>query len=117
MTRIAGTALITGGARRIGRAIVEDLAANGFAVAIHSNSSADDASALAESIKKAGGRAAVVVADLTDMSAVAEVVGRAEQALGPVSLLVNNASLFEDDSVLDFDWPEWDRHFDIHLTR
>lgn len=115
MTRVAGTALITGGARRIGRAIVEDLAANGFAVAIHSNSSADDASALAAQIKKVGGQAAVVVADLTDMSAVAEVVGRAEDALGSVSLLVNNASLFEDDSVLDFDWPEWDRHFDIHL--
>jgi NAD(P)-dependent dehydrogenase (short-subunit alcohol dehydrogenase family) len=115
MTRIAGTALITGGARRIGRAIVEDLAANGFAVAIHSNSSADEASALAESIRKTGGKASVVVADLTDMVAVAEVVEKAERALGPVSLLVNNASLFEDDSVLDFDWPEWDRHFDIHL--
>lgn len=115
MTRIAGTALITGGARRIGRAIVEDLAANGFAVAIHSNSSADEASALAESIRKTGGKASVVVADLTDMAAVAEVVEKAERALGPVSLLVNNASLFEDDSVLDFDWPEWDRHFDIHL--
>lgn len=115
MTRLAGTALITGGARRIGRAIVEDLAANGFAVAIHSNSSADEASALAAEIKKAGGQAAVVVADLTDMSAVAKVVWQAERALGPVSLLVNNASLFEDDSVLDFDWPEWDRHFDIHL--
>jgi NAD(P)-dependent dehydrogenase (short-subunit alcohol dehydrogenase family) len=115
MTRIAGTALITGGARRIGRAIVEDLAANGFAVAIHSNSSADEASALAERIRKTGGKASVVVADLTDMVAVAEVVEKAERALGPVSLLVNNASLFEDDSVLDFDWPEWDRHFDIHL--
>jgi NAD(P)-dependent dehydrogenase (short-subunit alcohol dehydrogenase family) len=115
MTRIAGTALITGGARRIGRAIVEDLAANGFAVAIHSNSSADEASALAESIRKTGGKASVVVADLTDMAAVAGVVEKAERALGPVSLLVNNASLFEDDSVLDFDWPEWDRHFDIHL--
>jgi NAD(P)-dependent dehydrogenase (short-subunit alcohol dehydrogenase family) len=115
MTRLAGTALITGGARRIGRAIVEDLAANGFAVAIHSNSSADEASALAAEIKKAGGQAAVVVADLTDMSAVAKVVWQAERALGPVSLLVNNASLFEDDSVLDFDWPDWDRHFDIHL--
>jgi NAD(P)-dependent dehydrogenase (short-subunit alcohol dehydrogenase family) len=84
-------------------------------VAIHSNNSADDASALAAEIKKAGGQAAVVVADLTDMSAVAKVVWQAERALGPVSLLVNNASLFEDDSVLDFDWPDWDRHFDIHL--
>ncbi|KQZ96491.1 short-chain dehydrogenase [Mesorhizobium sp. Root157] len=115
MTRVAGTALITGGARRIGRAIVEDLAAHGFAVAIHSNSSADDASALADSIRKAGGQAAVIAADLTDMTAVSNIIASAEQALGPISLLVNNASLFEDDSVLDFDWPEWDRHFGIHL--
>ena len=115
MTRIAGTALVTGGARRIGKAIVEDLAAHGFAVAIHSNSSAGDAQALAETIKSAGGRAAVIEADLTDMSAVADVVDAAGRSLGPVSLLVNNASSFEDDSVLDFDWSEWDRHFDIHL--
>jgi NAD(P)-dependent dehydrogenase (short-subunit alcohol dehydrogenase family) len=115
MTRAAGTALVTGGARRIGRAIVEDLAAHGFAVAIHSNSSASDAYELAEGIKTAGGRATVITADLTDMTAVTKVVDRAEQSLGPISLLVNNASLFEDDSVLAFDWPEWDRHFDIHL--
>ncbi|RWF52367.1 SDR family NAD(P)-dependent oxidoreductase, partial [Mesorhizobium sp.] len=73
------------------------------------------AEALAEQIRGNGGRAAVVAADLTDMDAVGDLVGRAEAALGPVTLLVNNASLFVDDSVEDFDWQAWDRHFAIHV--
>ncbi|TIX12814.1 MAG: SDR family NAD(P)-dependent oxidoreductase, partial [Mesorhizobium sp.] len=93
MTKTA-TALVTGGAKRIGKAIVEDLAAHGFAVAIHANRSGAEAEALAEQIRGKGGRAAVVAADLTDMDAVGDLVGRAEAALGPVTLLVNNASLF-----------------------
>ena len=111
----AGTALVTGGAKRIGKAIVEDLAAHGFAVAIHCNRSLAEADALAAQIKAAGGRAAVVGADLTDMDAVGDLIGRAEAALGPVSLLVNNASLFEDDTLQDFDWAAWDRHFAVHV--
>ncbi|MBZ9852576.1 SDR family oxidoreductase [Mesorhizobium sp. CA13] len=111
----ATAALVTGGAKRIGSAIVEDLAAHGFAVAIHCNRSRDDADALAQRINRAGGHAAVVAADLTDMTEVGRLIGRAEAALGPISLLVNNASLFEDDSVLDFDWQGWDRHFAIHV--
>ena len=54
-------------------------------------------------------------ADLTDMDAVGDLIGHAEAALGPVSLLVNNASLFEDDTVQDFDWATWDRHFAVHV--
>jgi NAD(P)-dependent dehydrogenase (short-subunit alcohol dehydrogenase family) len=119
MSKAAVTALVTGGARRIGRAIVEDLAAHGFAVAIHCNRSLTEAEALAAQIRDGqfgrNGRAAVVAADLTDMDAVASLVARAEAALGPITLLVNNASLFEDDSVLDFDWPAWDRHFAVHM--
>jgi NAD(P)-dependent dehydrogenase (short-subunit alcohol dehydrogenase family) len=119
MSRTAGTALVTGGGRRIGKAIVEDLAANGFAVAIHCNRSQAEAAALAARINSGhfgqDGRAAVVAADLTDMVAVGDLVGRAEAALGPVTLLVNNASLFVDDTVEDFDWPAWDRHFAIHV--
>ncbi|TIL94896.1 MAG: SDR family NAD(P)-dependent oxidoreductase, partial [Mesorhizobium sp.] len=57
----------------------------------------------------------VVAADLTDMAAVEDLVGRAEAALGPVTLLVNNASLFVDDTVQDVDWLAWDRHFAIHV--
>ncbi|RVC17582.1 SDR family oxidoreductase, partial [Mesorhizobium sp. M7A.F.Ca.AU.001.01.1.1] len=106
---------VTGGARRIGRAIVEDLAAHGFAVAIHCNRSRSEADALAAEIIAGGGRAAVVAADLTDMDAIDDLIGEAQAALGPLSLLVNNASLFEDDSVLDFDWRAWDRHFAVHV--
>ncbi len=111
----AGTALVTGGAKRIGRAIVEDLAAHGFAVAIHANASGGAADELAARIAGAGGRAAVVTADLTDMTAAGGLVAAAQAALGPVSLLVNNASMFEDDSVLDFEDAVWDRHFALHV--
>ncbi|TPJ41770.1 SDR family oxidoreductase [Mesorhizobium sp. B2-5-13] len=115
MSKATAVALVTGGAKRIGKAIVEDLASHGFAVAIHSNRSHDEADALAAGINRSGGRAAVVAADLTDMDAVSDLVGQAEAALGPISLLVNNASLFVDDSVQDFDWHAWDRHFAIHV--
>ncbi|WP_027144522.1 SDR family oxidoreductase [Mesorhizobium sp. WSM3626] len=115
MSKATAVALVTGGAKRIGKAIVEDLASHGFAVAIHSNRSHDEADALAAGINRSGGRAAVMAADLTDMDAVSDLVGQAEAALGPISLLVNNASLFVDDSVEDFDWHAWDRHFAIHV--
>ncbi|MER8466268.1 SDR family oxidoreductase [Mesorhizobium sp. M1396] len=115
MSKATATALVTGGAKRIGRAIVEDLAAHGFALAIHCNRSHVEADALAAAIIASGGRAAVVAADLTDMDAVGDLVGQAQAALGPISLLVNNASLFVDDSVLDFDWRAWDRHFAVHV--
>ncbi len=111
----ATAALVTGGAHRIGKAIVEDLANHGFAVAIHANRSRDEADALAASINQAGGRAAVVAADLTDMREVAGLLSQAQEALGPITLLVNNASLFVDDSVRDFDWAAWDHHFAIHV--
>jgi NAD(P)-dependent dehydrogenase (short-subunit alcohol dehydrogenase family) len=115
MSNVTATALVTGGAKRIGRAIVQDLARHGFAVVIHCNRSRNEADALADAVVVAGGRATVIAADLTDMAAAEGLIGQAEAAFGPVSLLVNNASLFEDDSVLDFDWQAWDRHFAIHV--
>lgn len=111
----ARTALVTGAARRIGKAIVEDLAAHGFAVAIHCNRSRDEAEALAARLGASGARAAVVQADLTDPAATAGLVGAAARALGPVRLLVNNASIFEDDSVATFDAAVAARHFAIHV--
>jgi NAD(P)-dependent dehydrogenase (short-subunit alcohol dehydrogenase family) len=108
-------ALVTGGARRIGRAIVEDLAAHGFAVAIHCNRSRAEADALAASIRTAGGRATVVVADLCDRDAAGRVVAEAAAALGTVRLLVNNASVFRDDSAQNPDWAAWEAHFSLHL--
>ncbi len=108
-------ALVTGGARRIGKAIVEDLAEHGFGVAIHCHGSRDEADALAGGIVGNGGRAHVVQADLTDLAAVAGLVEQAAAGLGPIDLLVNNASVFVDDVVGNFEWDVWDRHFEVHL--
>lgn len=113
--KITAAALVTGGAKRLGRAIVEDLAANGFAVAVHCNRSRDEAESLVGEIVAAGGRAAVVTADLTNMDRTAGLIEAATDALGPINLLVNNASLFEEDSLEDFDWSGWDRHFAVHV--
>jgi NAD(P)-dependent dehydrogenase (short-subunit alcohol dehydrogenase family) len=108
-------ALVTGGARRIGAAIVEDLAANGFAVAIHRNRSTAEAAALAEAIVRNGGKATTVDADLTDMRQVETLVERASAALGPIRLLVNSASIFRDDSAVEPNFAVWEKHFAIHL--
>lgn len=108
-------ALVTGGARRLGEAIVRDLAANGFAVAIHCNRSRADAARLADEIIAEGGRAAVVQADLAELETAGRIVAEAQATLGPVRLLVNNASIFEEDTALDFEWETWDRHFAVHV--
>ena len=116
MTAAARTALVTGGARRVGKAIVEDLARHGFAVAIHCNRSRREADALAQEIRAAGGRAAVVECDLTDAASTDHLVQAATDAVGTIGLLVNNASIFQDDSVRTFDPAIANRHFAIHVN-
>ena len=108
-------ALVTGGAKRIGAAIARGLAEAGFTVAIHYRSSADEATALAAEIEADGGRAAIFQADLADMAACEALIDDVAAKLGPVRLLVNNASSFEPDSPEAPDWTKWEKHFDIHL--
>lgn len=108
-------ALVTGGARRIGRAIVERLAAEGHTVAIHCNTSRDEADDLARTVREAGARAAVFAADLADPAAVERLVPEVEAALGPVTLLVNNASTFMVDAVTGIDVTTWNRQFSVNL--
>lgn len=110
-----GVALVTGGARRIGAAIAADLAARGFAVAVHCNRSTEDAAGLVSRIAEAGGVARAFVADLTDPGAIAVLAANVEKSLGSVRLLVNNASIFEPDSAREPDWDLWDKHFTLHL--
>lgn len=108
--------LVTGGAKRIGKAIVEDLVAHGFAVAIHCNHSRDEGEELLTDIYAAGGTACVVQADLADSDAVRRLVGDAKDQLGPVQLLVNNASAFREDGIGNLaDDAVWDRHFAVHV--
>jgi NAD(P)-dependent dehydrogenase (short-subunit alcohol dehydrogenase family) len=110
------TALVTGAAIRIGHAIAEDLAANGWAVAIHCNRSVDAANALAATITASGGRAAVVTADLSDLAALPGLIDRASSAIGPVGLLVNNAAIFEKDGIGDLEPEAWRRQMDVNLA-
>ena len=92
-------ALVTGGAQRIGCAITLALARAGFAVAIHANASVRAAEALRATIADAGGRAVVVAADLAEHEAVLGLVPAAAAAIGPLTLLVNNAARFEADAI------------------
>ncbi len=108
-------ALVTGGAQRIGLRIVERLAAEGYAVAIHCRRSADEAERSADRIRRSGGEAAVVQGDLADAAAVERLVPEAVRALGPLTLLVNNASEFEPDEVETLTQERWDRHFAVNL--
>jgi NAD(P)-dependent dehydrogenase (short-subunit alcohol dehydrogenase family) len=109
------TALVTGGAARIGAAIVHDLANHDFAVAIHSNRSTDEAEAIADEVRAKGGTATVVLGDLTRFEDCKKIVHQAAAAIGPIGLLVNNASVFEDDSIENFQEAVFDRHFSIHV--
>lgn len=108
-------ALVTGGARRIGRAIVERLAGAGYAVAIHHGSSGEEAGALVAALRRNGARAAALEAELADPAAVDALVPAAEAALGPVTLLVNNASSFLPDDPRNLDIARWNRQFSINL--
>ena len=109
------TALVTGGARRIGRHIVEYLAGRGFGVAIHCNQSVAEAETLKDVILGAGGRAHVVRADLAAPDSARAVIADAVHGLGPLTLLVNNASLFEADEIDTVDEVGWARHFAVNL--
>jgi NAD(P)-dependent dehydrogenase (short-subunit alcohol dehydrogenase family) len=108
-------ALITGGAQRIGRAIVLALARAGYAVAIHVRRSQAVAEDLRAGILREGGRAAVVGGDLADHDAVEALVPAAAAAVGRLTLLVNNASEFAPDEIGRLDRTRFDRHFAVNL--
>ena len=109
------TALVTGGARRVGRAICLGLSKAGYTVAIHHNSSSEAAGNLLAEIVESGGRAAIVSADLADADDTRALFDNAIAEVGPIGLLVNNASMFEEDSLLQPNDDLWDRHFNIHV--
>jgi NAD(P)-dependent dehydrogenase (short-subunit alcohol dehydrogenase family) len=108
--------LVTGAARRIGRAIAERFARDGRPVVLHGHPHSAETMALTvKHIVSAGGCAASVLADLGDPEATDSVMARAEEFFGPPVLLVNNASIFEVDTALDFTVERFDRHLAINL--
>jgi len=108
-------ALVTGGAQRIGRALVVALAEDGFAIAIHYNRSREAAEKLAATVRSKGGAAVALVADLADEEAVAGLLPRAERELGPIGCLVNNAAVFANDTVETASRKSWDLHLAVNL--
>ena len=108
-------ALVTGGARRIGHALVLALVEAGFAVAVHHHRSRKEAAALVAGIARAGGTAVALAADLADEAAVQRLLPQAAAALGPIGVLVNNASVFENDTVATVSRHSWDAHQAINL--
>ena len=107
--------LVTGAARRIGRAIALDLARHGWAVAIHCHTHPDEAHEVAGQITSHGGRAAVLPADFTHESDTVTLVERAAQAIGPLTALINNASAFEQDRIDSATRESWDLHLETNL--
>ncbi|MFY0614490.1 MAG: SDR family oxidoreductase [Hyphomicrobiaceae bacterium] len=107
--------LITGAAKRIGRALALDFARNGWDVAIHFHSSSADADALVNEIQALGQRAIATRCDLADTAAVCQLLPQCADRLGPISCLVNNASEFRFDSITDLSPEGWDLHLNINL--
>lgn len=113
---MTGRALVTGGAKRIGRAIALHLAGRGLDVAVHFAGSEAEAAAVVDEIVALGRRAVALQADLTDEAQVQPLVGRAVEALGgPLTVLVNNASIFEYDTLAGATRQGWDRHMESNL--
>ncbi|MGY6768604.1 SDR family oxidoreductase [Komagataeibacter sp. NFXK3] len=105
-------ALVTGGAARLGRAIALELAQAGFDIALHYNTSAHAAEQTAAEIRATGRRAVLLRADLAEEAMVTPLVAEATRVLGPVGVLVNNASMFMRDEWDDATRAGWDAHME-----
>ena len=112
----AKVALVTGAARRIGRAIALGLARDGWDIAVHYRDSAAEAKAVVREITALGRRATALRCDLAVEDEVRQLLGRAAEMLGPVSCVVNNASLFDYDNAADFSGARLDAHMRANLN-
>jgi NAD(P)-dependent dehydrogenase (short-subunit alcohol dehydrogenase family) len=112
---IPRVALVTGGAKRLGRASALALAGAGFDIALHHRDSLADAEATAREIEALGRRVTVLRADLMREAETSALLPAATAALGPVGVLLNNASTFERDEWQDASREGWDRHIEPNL--
>jgi NAD(P)-dependent dehydrogenase (short-subunit alcohol dehydrogenase family) len=112
---IPRTALVTGAARRIGRAIALDLARQGWTVALHYNHSVEDAQSAQAAIEAKDGRSMLFQANLAQEFETNRLFDDVQSQLGPISLLVNNASQFERDDAASVTRDSWDAHMEVNL--
>ena len=109
-----GVAIVTGGSKRIGKSIVKKLSFLGWKVIIHYNSNKNDALGLQKEIQKKGGAASIIKANLNSSKATEELISKSEKKFGKLTLLVNNASIFENDSVHSLTIDTWDIHNNVN---
>ena len=108
--------LVTGAGDRLGLAIAQALAHQGYNVVLHAHSKISAAQSHAAELVQQGARAVAISGNLLDREDVASLIARAADALGkPIDGLINNASIFEGDTAQDFTNESWDRHFDMHV--
>ena len=108
-------ALVTDASRGIGRAIALELAEEGYAVCVNYLEHRQQAEEVAETIRRRGGSAMAVQADVADRASVAAMVRETEAALGPVTLLVNNAGIAGQIQFQDITDEQWDRYLSVNL--
>jgi NAD(P)-dependent dehydrogenase (short-subunit alcohol dehydrogenase family) len=107
--------LVTGAAKRLGRAIVLDLAGAGWNIGLHYHGSADEARQTASDIRAKGVKVALLEADFTREEETAGLIDRAAKELGPLTALINSASLFENDDWKSATRQSWDAHMQTNL--
>lgn len=107
--------LVTGAAKRLGRAIALDLAEAGWNVALHYNTSIEDAESVAAAVRTKGVQAALLQADLSQEDQNQALVARASDAIGPLTALINSASIFENDDWRSATRQSWDAHVEVNL--
>lgn len=115
MNNSKGAILITGAAKRIGRQLALDLAADGYDIALHFQTSLAEAQTAATEIKKRGRKAILLQGDLADVDIGERLINAAIAQLGALYGLINNASIFEEDEIGDVSTASWARHMDINL--
>jgi NAD(P)-dependent dehydrogenase (short-subunit alcohol dehydrogenase family) len=107
--------LITGAAKRIGRAIAIELAGDGWNIGVHYHRSHDQALKLVKELQRIGVNAVALQAELSDEAKVENLFRAAVDALGPITCLINNASVFEEDTVMNVSIESWAGHMDVNL--
>ncbi len=116
MTSSRKIALITGAAKRLGRAIALDMAQAGWDIIVHYGTSSTEAQQCVADIEQLGRQAVAIQADLSLESEVSTLIARCEQAMGLPTCVVNSASLFDFDSASDFSYAQLDRHMRINTA-
>ncbi len=109
------TVLVTGAAKRLGRAIALDLAAQGWNIALHYSTSRDEAEIVAADIRALGATCAIFPADFAREAETESLITRVNAGMGPLTALINSASLFENDDWQSASRQSWDAHMEINL--